>query len=247
MVIFFVGILFISITLIYFTNMLLCLKRNVYWIGMAKDTQSYCESCDACNRAKPPAPQPVPMINTPIGRPWEMLISYQGNSYLLVIQDYLTKWPIAIPLQDPTAASVVRALTDTFSIYGIPSFLHSDQGANFESTILKQTCEAFGIHKSRTTAYHPQGDGLVERVNCSLLQMFRTYCNQSSDWEQWLPLLLYAYLSSNKCSPNLLMLWEHFPIGSWHTVLFTANTKKVGTNVWASWAAPHWKRIHYHH
>ena len=91
MVIFFVGILFISITLIYFTNMLLCLKRNVYWIGMAKDTQSYCESCDACNRAKPPAPQPVPMINTPIGRPWEMLISYQGNSYLLVIQDYLTK------------------------------------------------------------------------------------------------------------------------------------------------------------
>ena len=75
---------------------------------MAKDTQSYCESCDACNRAKPPAPQPVPMINTPIGRPWEMLgvdilkapISCQGNSYLLVIQDYFTKWPIAIPLQD---------------------------------------------------------------------------------------------------------------------------------------------------
>ena len=183
MVIFCVGILFISITLIYFTKTLLCLKRNVYWIGMAKDTQSYCESCDACNRAKPPAPQPVPMINTPIGRPWEMLgvdilkvpISCQGNSYLLVIQDYFTKWPIAIPLQDQTAASVVRALTDTFSIYGIPSFLHSDQGANFESTILKQTCEAFGIHKSRTTAYHLQGDGLVECVNCSLLQMFRTY------------------------------------------------------------------------
>lgn len=200
-----------------YTKTLLCLKRNVYWIGMAKDTQSYCESCDACNRAKPPAPQPVPMINTPIGRPWEMLgvdilkvpISCQGNSYLLVIQDYFTKWPIAIPLQDQTAASVVRALTDTFSIYGIPSFLHSDQGANFESTILKQTCEAFGIHKSRTTAYHPQGDGLVERVNRSLLQMFRTYCNQSSDWEQWLPLLLYAYRSSThtstKCSPYLLM------------------------------------------
>ena len=195
----------------YFVSKEMCI--GLEWLK----TQSYCELCDACNRAKPPAPQPVPMINTPIGRPWEMLgvdilkvlISCQGNSYLLVIQDYFTKWPIAIPLQDQTAASVVRALTDTFSIYGIPSFLHSDQGANFESTILKQTCEAFGIHKSRTTAYHPQGDGLVERVNCSLLQMFRTYCNQSSDWEQWLPLLLYAYRSSThtstKCSPYLLM------------------------------------------
>jgi transposase InsO family protein len=136
-------------------------------------------------------------------------MSYQGNSYLLVMQDYFTKWPIAIPMKDQTAESTVKGLVETFSVYGIPTYLHSDQGANFESSLLKETCKAFGVHKSRTTPYHPQGDGLVERTNRSLLQMLRTYCEQSSDWEKWLYLLLYAYRTashtSTKCSPYVLM------------------------------------------
>ena len=49
------------------------------------------------------------------------------------------------------------------------------QGQNFESTILRQTLNAFGIVKSHTTAYHPQGDGMVERFNRSLLQLLRSY------------------------------------------------------------------------
>ena len=64
---------------------------------------------------------------------------------------------------------------------GIPQIVHSDQGQNFESAVLKQTLDAFGIQKSRTTAYHPQGDGLVERFNRSLLQLFRTYVDKEFD------------------------------------------------------------------
>ena len=145
---------------------------------MAADTQVYCDSCDVCNRSKPPHPPQVPLVNTPIGKPWEMVgvdvlkvpISHQGSQYILVIQDYFTKWPVAIPMKDQTANMIVQALVSTFSNYGIPSVLHSDQGTNFESTVLKQTCGAFVMHKSRTTPYHPQGDGLVERTNRSLLQ-----------------------------------------------------------------------------
>lgn len=81
--------------------------------------------------------------------------------------------------------------------------------------MLRQTCEAFGIKKTRTTAYHPQGDGLVERANRSIIQMLRTYCCSKEDWEQWLPLLLYAYRtsvhSSTKLSPFTLM-FGHGPI-----------------------------------
>jgi hypothetical protein len=88
-------------------------------------------------------------------------------------------------------------------------YLHSDQGRNFESTILAETCKAFGIKKSHTTPYHPQGDGLVERSNRSVLQMLRTYVTKEEDWEQYLPLLLYAYRtsqhSSTKFSPYFLM------------------------------------------
>ena len=200
-----------------FAKTLLRLKSKVYWVGMATDVKTYCDSCDICNRSKPPLPPQAPLVNTPIGKPWEMLgvdvlkvpISSRGNQYILVIQDYFTKWPVAIPMQDQTANTIVQALVSTFSTYGVPSVLHSDQGANFESTILRQTCKAFGIHKSRTTPYHPQGDGLVERTNRSLLQLLRSYCEQASDWEKWLPLLLYAYRtsvhSSTRTTPYLLM------------------------------------------
>ena len=68
---------------------------------------------------------------------------------------------------------------------------------------------AFGIEKSRTTAYHPQGDGMVERFNRSLLQLLRCYTQQEEDWEQYLLLVLYAYCtaphSSTGISPFQLM------------------------------------------
>ena len=74
---------------------------------------------------------------------------------------------------------------------------------------MKQTLQAFGIVKSHTTAYHPQGDGIVECFNRSLLQLLRSYVEKEADWEQNLPLVLFAYRtvihSSTGTSPFLLM------------------------------------------
>ena len=82
---------------------------------------------------------------------------------------------------------------EVFANYRFPDIVHSDQGRNFESTVFHQTLEAFGVHKSRTTAYHPQGDGLVERFNRTLLQLLRTYVEKKEEWEKYLPLALFAY------------------------------------------------------
>ena len=60
---------------------------------------------------------------------------------------------------------IQNALVKVFACYGLLDIIHSDQGRNFESSILMQTLEAFGVAKSRTTAYHPQSDGMVERFN----------------------------------------------------------------------------------
>ena len=82
---------------------------------------------------------------------------------------------------------------EVFANYGFPDIVHSDQGQNFESTVVfHQTLEAFGVHKSRTTAYHPQGDGWVEQFNRSLLQLLRTYV-EKKEWEMYHPLALFAY------------------------------------------------------
>ena len=139
----------------------------------------------------------------------EVPVSSDNNHYLLVVQEYFTKWADAIPLIDQTAARITGELIKLFSIYGKPQVLHSDQGRNFESSILAQTLEALGVSKSRTTAYHPQDDGMVERFNRTLLQLLRSYVEKQSDWEHYLPLVLYAYRtsihSSTGSSPFMLM------------------------------------------
>ena len=63
---------------------------------------------------------------------------------------------------------------------------------------LKQTFEAFDIEKSRT-AYQPQGDGLVDRFNCSLL-LLHSFVDFEPDWERYLPLVLYAYHAAQHTS-----------------------------------------------
>ena len=131
-----------------------------------------------------------------------------------MVQDYFTKWAEAIPLPDQTAARITGELIKLFSVYGHPEVFHSDQGCNFESSILTQTLEAFGVHKSRTTAYHPQGDGMVERFNRSLLQLLRAYVDKQDDWERYLPLVLYAYRTSVHSStgaPPFLLMYGRNP------------------------------------
>ena len=104
-------------------------------------------------------PQRAPLQNVPIGQPWQMVavdilqvpLLTNNNRYLLVLQDYFTKWADAVPLPDQTASRITTALIKFFCTYGPPQIIHSDQGRNFESTIFKQVLEAFGVRKSRTT------------------------------------------------------------------------------------------------
>ena len=100
----------------------------------------------------------------------------------------------------------MTALIRLFCTYGPPQILHSDQGCNFESTVFTQVLQAFGVCKFRTTPYHPQGDGMVERFNRTLLQLLRVYVTLG---ETYLPQVLHAYRtahhSSTGASPYLLL------------------------------------------
>ena len=193
------------------------LRTEAYWVSMARDVNRHCRECTKCQQCKLVTPQRAPLTSIPIGQPWQMIaadvlevpVSSNNNRYILVVQDYFTKWAEAIPMKDQEAVRISRELTKLFATYGIPDILHSDQGRNFESSILSQTLKAFGISKSRTTPYHPQGDGMVERFNRSLLQLLRVYVEKHDDWEQYLPLVLYAYRtsvhSSTRVTPFMLM------------------------------------------
>ena len=49
------------------------LKEEAYRLGMASSVQQYCQECEICQRSKPPSPVRAPLVNFPIGNPWEML------------------------------------------------------------------------------------------------------------------------------------------------------------------------------
>ena len=93
---------------------------------------------------------------------------------------------------------VAHKLVDEFFFrFSVPEQLHSDQGRQFESTIIKEVSRLLQINKTRTTLYHPQSDGLVERFNRTLLSMLATtIADHPWDWEDNLRQLCYAYNTS---------------------------------------------------
>ena len=124
--------------------------------------------------------------------------SEAGNRYILVVGDYFTKWMEAYAIPDQEATTVATKLVDEFYCrFGPPEQLHSDQGRQFESKLIQQICSILKISKSRTTAYHPQCDGLVERFNRTLKHMLATSLKDHPfDWEDRLRKVCMAYNTS---------------------------------------------------
>ena len=94
--------------------------------------------------------------------------------------------------------AIARKLVDEFvSRFGAPETLHTDQGRNFESNLFNELCRLLGIVKTRTSAYHPEGDGMIERFNRTVVSMLSNYVSDNQrDWDRHLPQVMMAYRSS---------------------------------------------------
>eukprot|EP00731_Ephydatia_muelleri_P000948 Em0001g948a len=155
---------------------LMTLKERFYWPGHWNDVQNWCNTCAACISRKTPAPKQRASLQS--------ILSGNGNSYILVVGDYFTRWMEAYPIQNQEAITVAQKLVDEiFCRFSVPEQLHSDQGRQFESAVIREICNLLHIEKTRTTAYHPQSDGLVERFNRTLLSMLTT-CGRSHPFER---------------------------------------------------------------
>ena len=180
------------------------IQSNYYWPGFYADVDEFCKSCDICHRTKVvPRPrwpmQPLPVIPIPfymvgVDIVGPLKCTRQGNKYILVAIDYYTKYTEAIAMKNQEAETVVRALEDIFSRHGLPGVLLTDQGANFQSKLVKSMCQMFNIDQRRTTAYHPQTNGLCERFNQTLKALLRARVNKDQDnWDEELPNVLLSY------------------------------------------------------
>ena len=180
------------------------LAKHWRWEGIYADTLKYVESFPECTIAagtgrlyKPPL-HPIP-----VSRPFQIVgadlmelpKTQKGNRQVLVLQDYLTKWPLAYALSDQRTESVAHVLMEeVVPFYGVPEALLTDRGTDLLSHLMRDLCELLGITKLNTTAYHPERDGLVERLNRTLKAMWRKHAARyGNQWDQCLPNVLWAY------------------------------------------------------
>ena len=121
-----------------------------------------------------------------------------GFVYILVIADYFTKFTEIFPLRDIEAETVANTIfRGWIKRYGCPQELHSDQGVQFESQIFQELCKMLQINKTRTTAYHPQSDGMIERLNRKVKDVLAKYISvHQNDWDKFIDGVVFAYNST---------------------------------------------------
>jgi transposase InsO family protein len=168
-------------------------KDRFVWYGMTRVVETWITNCNRCIRRKKPTNERAALINIESSQPLELVCmdylslerSKGGYENILVITDHFTRYAIAIPTRNQTAKTTAEAFFNNLVVhYGLPKRIHSDQGANFESKIIKELCNITGIEKSRTTPYHPMGNGMTERFNRTLLNMLGTLdSNQKKGWK----------------------------------------------------------------
>ncbi|GFW48863.1 retrovirus-related Pol polyprotein from transposon 412 [Trichonephila clavipes] len=183
-------------------------RERFFWGKVRADVEQWCKSCDACSARKGPKIRSRGKLHRyNVGAPFERIAfdilgplprTASGNKHLLVVIDYFTKWPEVYPIPDQEAPTVAEAVVQHWiSRYGVPLQLHSDQGRNFVSAVLKGVCELLGIDKTKTTPLHPQSDGMVERFNRTILNNLSLMVSKNQqDWDQKVPLFLLAYRSA---------------------------------------------------
>ena len=178
-------------------------RDRYFWPGMAKDISNYVSQCKACILRKGPTNQTAPLHPITSKEPLELLcIDFLtvepckgGIENILVITDHFSRFSQAIPCKNTTAKTTAKLLFDLFIIhFGFPLKLHSDQGKQFESAIIKELCSLCNIQKSRTTPYHPMGNGKCERFNRTLLSMLGTLeAEKKSNWKAYINSVVHAY------------------------------------------------------
>lgn len=177
-----------------------------FWPCMYRDIREWCDQCYACQRRKSPVPHHrAPMRTSLAQRPFqrvaadilELPITSKGNRYVLAVEDYFTKFVNLYAIADQRATTVAECLLSFVMEHGVIEMLHTDMGRQFESEVIRQLCVMLGVKKTHTTPYNPKSDGMVERLNRTVInQLAKILLVCEGEWDSFLSQVAFAYNTS---------------------------------------------------
>jgi transposase InsO family protein len=177
------------------------IKQHYYWPKMRQDVQQWIKTCDRCQKHQQkqrpqqklqplPTTQPFEVIGVDIIGP--LPVTKRGKRYILTIIDHFTKWTEAFALEIADALSIYGTIYDEWICrYGKPAKIISDRGTEFINKLSAIFGEKLGIQQIRTSAYHPQANGLTERTNQTIKRSLAKVSTEE-DWDIYLPAVLFA-------------------------------------------------------
>lgn len=170
------------------------IRSKYYWPKMTRDVARYVRNCDTCNLCKPVRANKEPMhvTRTP-QQPFDVTIidtvgplpkSNNGFSYVVTLICDLSKYLVAIPTVDKSAKSIAQAIFEHFVlIYGPMKSIRTDLGTEYINETMSELCKLMKIEQARSTAYHHESLGTVERNHRVLNEYLRAYLG--SNFEEW--------------------------------------------------------------
>ncbi|KAL2076471.1 hypothetical protein ACEWY4_027935 [Coilia grayii] len=196
--------------------------QRFFWPGIHKEVERYCRQVMAPKPIYKNPLIPLPIIEThfervgmDIGGPLPK--SSRGHQYILVLVDYATRYPEAVPLRKANAKQIARELFLFSTRVGLPKEILTDQGSPFMAQVTRQLCTLLHVKQVQTSVYHPQTDGLVERFNQTLKAMLRKAVGEDGrNCDQLIPYLMFAVREVPQSSTGFFpfdLLYSHRPRG----------------------------------
>jgi transposase InsO family protein len=187
--------------------------QKFFWPGMNKDIGTWARSCVDCQRSKVTRHVISHLGEFETADRFQHLhidlvgplpTTQQGYRYLVTMIDRFTRWPEAVPIQDMTAETVARIVYEHWICrFGAPIHITTDQGRQFESDLFTSLLRFLGIKRSRTTAYHPQCNGLIERAHRSLKASLTARMAENTSWLEELPTVLLGLRAAIKADSDV--------------------------------------------
>ena len=183
------------------------MQECFWWPGMTRDLRNHIKKCSHCRKYEA-APPVAPMKPLACSGPGELLhvdftsiektVPLKEDPVIcnvLVLQDHFSKYIVTYVVKDQTAHTAAETLRNGyFGLFGASAYLVSDQGKAFTGHVITHLCELYGVQKLRTSPYHAQTNGQVERMNQTIIHRIgKLEEDRKACWSEHLPELLLAY------------------------------------------------------